>query len=388
MFEAFDTAYALAGRSYRVLCKDPELLTYPILSLVFSVVGWVATYEVLAQCHLEPQGGTADAPLLFVFYLVTACIAGFWDVALLCAARERLRGGDPTFRSGISAACRHLGAVFVWSIFSSSVGVVTTLLQEQSKKSRMLGHLVDEVWSVVTYFALPIMIFENVGPTKAVTRSKEVVRQTWGDAILGDIGLSSLYQVFVLPAAILGFALYALAGPEHHRMVLALAVPYCLLAVVYLSALEQVYRAGIYLQAVEGKPLPRGWDGCGFSPATAMDQPFPKAKTGPLCARCCDPMSATLVGEVEVDLCGRCGGLWLDTGEAEHLLRMRPVPPALCQPAAREDVEFRKQGFRECPLCERPLKVTDVEGVPLDGCPQCGGLFLDPGELGQLIDRL
>ena len=40
-----------------------------------------------------------------------------------------------------------------------------------------------------------------------------------------------------------------------------------------------------------------------------------------------------------------------------------------------------------CPLCARALKPVEREGVEIDYCPQCGGIWLDQGELNQLIRR-
>ena len=40
-----------------------------------------------------------------------------------------------------------------------------------------------------------------------------------------------------------------------------------------------------------------------------------------------------------------------------------------------------------CPLCARGMKPVEREGVEIDYCPQCGGIWLDQGELNQLIRR-
>ncbi len=40
-----------------------------------------------------------------------------------------------------------------------------------------------------------------------------------------------------------------------------------------------------------------------------------------------------------------------------------------------------------CPLCAIPLKAVERQGVEIDHCPSCGGLWLDAGELDALIER-
>jgi Zn-finger nucleic acid-binding protein len=40
-----------------------------------------------------------------------------------------------------------------------------------------------------------------------------------------------------------------------------------------------------------------------------------------------------------------------------------------------------------CPLCARPLEAVERQGVEIDHCPSCNGLWLDAGELDALIER-
>jgi Zn-finger nucleic acid-binding protein len=40
-----------------------------------------------------------------------------------------------------------------------------------------------------------------------------------------------------------------------------------------------------------------------------------------------------------------------------------------------------------CPVCEVELKMTDRQGVEIDYCPQCRGVWLDRGELDKIIER-
>jgi Zn-finger nucleic acid-binding protein len=42
----------------------------------------------------------------------------------------------------------------------------------------------------------------------------------------------------------------------------------------------------------------------------------------------------------------------------------------------------------KCPVCRDPeLAMSDRQGIEIDYCPQCRGVWLDRGELDKLIDR-
>ena len=56
-------------------------------------------------------------------------------------------------------------------------------------------------------------------------------------------------------------------------------------------------------------------------------------------------------------------------------------------PAAHPNDVLRPAGERPCPICGRPMRPFEAEGVTLDGCPQ-HGVWLDRGELKLLYQRV
>jgi len=40
-----------------------------------------------------------------------------------------------------------------------------------------------------------------------------------------------------------------------------------------------------------------------------------------------------------------------------------------------------------CPACRIPLTMSERQGVEIDYCPQCRGVWLDRGELDKIIER-
>ena len=40
-----------------------------------------------------------------------------------------------------------------------------------------------------------------------------------------------------------------------------------------------------------------------------------------------------------------------------------------------------------CPACNVELKLADRQGVEIDYCPKCRGVWLDRGELDKIIER-
>ena len=40
-----------------------------------------------------------------------------------------------------------------------------------------------------------------------------------------------------------------------------------------------------------------------------------------------------------------------------------------------------------CPVCRVPLAMSDRQGIEIDYCPQCRGVWLDRGELDKIVER-
>jgi Zn-finger nucleic acid-binding protein len=41
----------------------------------------------------------------------------------------------------------------------------------------------------------------------------------------------------------------------------------------------------------------------------------------------------------------------------------------------------------KCPTCNVELKMADRQGVEIDYCPDCRGVWLDRGELDKIVER-
>jgi Zn-finger nucleic acid-binding protein len=64
--------------------------------------------------------------------------------------------------------------------------------------------------------------------------------------------------------------------------------------------------------------------------------------------------------------------------EAELLEKQR-------QSALRAAAEAERQSHHmKCPKCGHDLEVVQYEGITIDRCTNCAGIWLDPGELEQL----
>jgi len=106
------------------------------------------------------------------------------------------------------------------------------------------------------------------------------------------------------------------------------------------------------------------------------------------CPKCQNTeMVAETVGEVEIDRCPTCHGIWLDMLELETLLRTQP------RELIESDKHFHAHAYEQgarltCPVCRgaQLIKLNSRvrPGTIIDSCQVCYGTWLDAGELSRL----
>ena len=107
--------------------------------------------------------------------------------------------------------------------------------------------------------------------------------------------------------------------------------------------------------------------------------------------------------ELVLDRCERCGGIWFDEGEVEQLrkLKRRAIGQKIaldaeafrmkchsCQTIMNRNAErcpaCRWRNVVDCPVCARPMERREVQGLHLDLCAACRGVWFDRIELAEI----
>jgi len=108
------------------------------------------------------------------------------------------------------------------------------------------------------------------------------------------------------------------------------------------------------------------------------------------CPACGNNLSPTTVGEVTVDVCqGGCGSIWFDQLELKKVdEQSEAAGEALLNVDRNPDVQVDYGAMRTCPKCQDTVMMRHFfsvkRHVEVDECPQCGGFWLDAGELATL----
>jgi hypothetical protein len=270
--------WSLVTQSWSVLRLDKELMLFPIFSGVAAIVV-VASFVVpfflvpgmparVSQAlqgdpNVELWQRVAVYAGLFGFYLVTNFVVVFFNAALVACAVIRFAGGDPTVGDGLRGAVRRLPQILAWSVVSATLGMVLQLIESRSKLvGRIVARVIGVVWATATYFVVPILAVERLGPIAALKRSVALLKASWGEGLVGNISLSGIGFLLTLPAVLLmgvGIVFCIMARVFWGAAVVgAVGLIYLIGLGIVLSTLRQVFLAGLYIYASE-KRVPTGF---------------------------------------------------------------------------------------------------------------------------------
>lgn len=269
-FDRLSTGMDLAGSSWRVLRAHKQLVVFPALSGLACLLV-LSSFALPFLAHpqwlnfLDPQAGFRVPPwayaVAFAYYFCTYFVIVFFNSALVSCAVLAFNGEEPTLSDGLRAAVSRLPQILAWAAVSATVGVLLKVIENAHEKAgQIVSALLGTVWTVITFFVVPLLVVERLGPFAAIKRSTSILRKTWGESLGGNMGIRFFLFLLALPGILLGVVGVVLMGqvPLAGLALLALAGIYFLVHVAVASAVDGIFLAAIYQFAACGR-APRGF---------------------------------------------------------------------------------------------------------------------------------
>jgi hypothetical protein len=276
MFEGFRKSLsrgrAIIGVCWSVLKSEPKLMILPIASgvLLLGIIAIsVVSFALIAHNDAEVQK-LVSSPwsyvVLFAIYVGCYTIIIYLNAALVFCALRCFEGKRTSLTEGLTAAFGRLPQIFAWAVFAGTIGLILKALsamadgmsKSDDTRAAILGFILSVLvgiflqasWALLTYFIVPVLVVEGLGPIAAARKSYDLVSTTWGEAVVGELGLGLIGFILVLPVfAFVGlmFLSDALIAP-----LMGVITIYVVGLVIVFWTLGMVFRAGVYLYASKG----------------------------------------------------------------------------------------------------------------------------------------
>jgi hypothetical protein len=254
--------WALAKKSFAILHDHRTLVAFPIISALATIVAAGA----LAGPGIGLYYATDRRELwLVVFgipaYYAVTFVAIFFNVALAGAAARALKGEETSVGEGLAVARGRVGAIAGWAAVQAVIGLAIHALEQAFNESaigQIVGSVLGFTWSVMTFFVVPVLALEGPGPIQALKRSARILRERWGEGLVGAAAIS--FVIVLLPAlVVVGLVAFgiALLGDNEAAAVTLFVIAGVIVIVVGVvsSTLSQIFRVAVYEYAVADRPI-------------------------------------------------------------------------------------------------------------------------------------
>ena len=259
--ERIKRGWTLSKQSWAVVKSDKSLLAFPLISVVAAIITMIIFFGGGAAIAVAIGSPWGALPLVIIGAYLLTVVGVFSSVALASCATEALEGRQTTVGQGISAARGRMKVIFAWAAVAMFVGaliaVIQSLLQEVAGGivSAIVGGLAGFAWAVATFFVIPVIALDGLGPKEALKTSAHVVKERWGEGVVGSsaIGLITFF-VAILPAfamMVLGFVL-AGSSAVGGGLLITIGVLVFVIAMLFQSTITAVFRVALYRYATEG----------------------------------------------------------------------------------------------------------------------------------------
>ncbi|MFZ1371097.1 MAG: DUF6159 family protein [Ferruginibacter sp.] len=249
-FDRLSTGWRITMNSFAILKKNRQLIIFPILSGIslllmmgifilgiFAVAGWDVDY-------INTDNDVVNYAIMFLFYFVNYFVVVFFNMALIHCSKLYFNGEEVSVSIGLKFSASRIGVILSWALFAATVGTILKIIQENSGwLGKIITGLVGIVWGITTFFVVPVIAYENLGPVAAFKRSTQLMKEKWGESLAATFSLGLIQTLVFLLAMV---PIFLIASYVNIFIGIALAVVVGFLIFAVFSATQTIFISSVY----------------------------------------------------------------------------------------------------------------------------------------------
>lgn len=261
MFESLERSWKLIKGSFKLIADNPILFLFPILSFLSFILFLIAIIALFTPVlFIGSQDQIAqNIQAIVMIGILLLLFAGpffgtFFAVALSFETGEVLKGKKASVMRGIKHSFKNFKEIVLWALTLFVINIIQMILRRMAEKyggriGGAVGNTVMDIllagWGFVTAFVIPIMAFEDTNPFDSIKKSFQLLKHTWGETLIGNVGAGSVLGLLIIPLFLLLFI----------PIIGIFFFPIFILGIIAISLLTQVFNTvfmtALYLYATE-----------------------------------------------------------------------------------------------------------------------------------------
>lgn len=249
-FTRVSNGWKITVHSFEVLKENKQLLIFPVLSAIAMVLvmGSFAVTVFAAAGWDADAINIPDGPIRYLyalgFYFINYFVIVFFNTALVHCTHLYFSGEEPTVQKGLQFSASRIRHIAEWALFAAFVGTLLKIVQENvGWLGKIITGIIGIVWSVATFFVVPVIAYENVSPWQAVKRSGQIMNQKWGESLTANFSLG-LIQFFAIITVL--FVAFLLTIGVHPALGIAAGIAGVLAIAAIGSAVKTIFISAVY----------------------------------------------------------------------------------------------------------------------------------------------
>jgi len=249
-FDRLSNGWKISMNSFKILSANKQLIIFPILSgiaLLLLIGSFFTAIYAASGWNFDNLNGTSPVVnylVMFLFYVINYFIIVFFNMALVHCTHLYFKGEEVTVRKGLQFSMSRVGVIFSWALFAGTVGTILRAIQENSGAiGRIITGIIGIVWSVATFFVVPVIAYEQLGPIDAFKRSSQLMKQKWGES-LGATFSFGIIQILAM--FLIAIPLYIIGALAHPLFGIALAIMGAFFILSVMSAAHTIFVSAVY----------------------------------------------------------------------------------------------------------------------------------------------
>jgi hypothetical protein len=273
----------LSRQSWAALTRNRWLLVFPLVSgigmlfVTLVYMGGLAGSGLLGG--IIASGGDMErmsvgqivllVVITFVAYMIGYTIVIFSNTALVGAAMKLINGEQATVNDGVQIARARFSKIVVYAAISATVGMLASGARSSGRNSNnavgaiigaIIGGLIQGAWSVVVFFAIPVLVVEDIGVMDSLKRSFALFKQTWGEGFTGSTAIGGIGCIASIVVFIAGGLVVALGLASGAWLLAGLGIVVIVVGLTAIGLLQGavngIFQASMYHYAQTGEAGP------------------------------------------------------------------------------------------------------------------------------------